>query len=99
LAVTSSPRAPSPRGGAPRQHAVVVGQRDAQAVDLQLGDVVERLWRAIVAGKSAADAFVESAEFIWRVGIVETEHRLGVLDRLEARRGAAANAAGRMSRR
>ena len=42
LAVTSSPRAPSPRVAPRTSRPSLVGQRDAEAVDLQLGDVGDR---------------------------------------------------------
>ena len=83
LAVTSSPREPSPRVAPRTQPAVLVGERDAQAVDLQLGDVGDRRRRRAPAAPSR-DALVEGAQLLLVVRVVEAEHRHEVLDRREA---------------
>jgi hypothetical protein len=65
------------------QAAVLVGERDAQAVDLQLRHVVQ----GCVAGRGAQpapDAFVEGAQVLLVVGVVQAEHRLEVHGALEA---------------
>ena len=92
FAVTSSPREPSPRVAPRTRHAVLVGQRDAEAVDLELGDVGHR--RVAQAG-ALAHALVEGAQLVVAVDVVEAEHRHGVLDGLEAVDGPAGHALGR----
>ena len=77
FAVTSSPRTPSPRVAPRDQHAVLVGERDAQAVDLQLGDVGDR---RVAEARALSHALVERAQLVLVVGVVEAEHRLQVLD-------------------
>ena len=83
-------------GDATRQHAIDVRQRDAQAVDLQLGDVVDR---RVPAACSLSDSLVERAELVFAVGVVEAEHRLKVLGGLEAFDRATADALRRRVRR
>ena len=62
--------------GAANEMAVLVGERDAQAVDLQLGDVANRVGSA----QPAPHALVEGAQFLFVVGVVERQHRGEVLD-------------------
>ena len=71
------------------QHAVLVGQRDAEAVDLQLGDVVDR---PVAEAGGAAQAFVEGAQVVFVVGVVEAEHRREVRDGREGFGGPAGDA-------
>ncbi len=78
--------------GADEQPPIPVGQRDAQPVDLQLGDVPDRL--GAEAG-SLADALVERLQLVVAVGVVETEHRRDVLDRREAFNGTTGHTLGR----
>ena len=81
FAVTSSPRAAVAARRAAHQPAVLVGQRDAQAVDLHLGDVGDR--RVAQAG-ALPHALVERLQLVVVVGVVEAEHRDEVLDGLES---------------
>ena len=81
---------------AAHEHAVLVGQRDAQAVDLQLGDVGDR--RVAQAG-ALPHALVEGAQLLLVVGVVEAEHRRQMLDRREALGGPAGDALRRRVRR
>ena len=75
---------------------MLVGQGNAQAVDLEFGDVVERRLRREV--ERPADPGVELAQFIGRVGVVEAEHRRHVAHRVEALGGPAADALRRRRR-
>ena len=83
LVVTSSPLTPLPRV-APRANLTVdVRQGDADAIDLQLGDVIDSArWDARL-GQAAAHAIVERAQLAFVVRIVETQHRFGVRDFLK----------------
>ena len=63
-------------GGAPRQHAVVVGERDAEAVDLEFRHIAHRRF---ADAEAFADPFVERTQLVIGVGVVEAQHRLGVL--------------------
>ena len=74
------------------QHAVLVGQGDAQAVDLQLGDVRDR---RVAQPGALSHALVEGAQLLLVVGVVEAEHRRQVLDRGEALGRAARHPLGR----
>jgi hypothetical protein len=77
LAVTSfAARAVAPCR-ATHEASTLVGEGDAQPVDLELGHVLDR-----GAGRACAlaDALVEGAELLFVVGVVETEHRLQMLD-------------------
>ena len=56
FAVTSSPVVPSPRVAAAHEPAVAILQRDAEAVDLQFGDVGHRAFEVL---EPAAQPFVE----------------------------------------
>ena len=67
--------------GAAHEAAVLVGQRDAQAVDLHLGDVRDR---GVARARALAHALVERPQLLVVVGVVEAEHRREVLDGLEA---------------
>ena len=62
--------------------AVLVGQRNADAVDLQLRDVGDVPPR--VLPEPAADAVVERPQLFLRVRVIQAEHRLRVFDGLEA---------------
>ena len=63
---------------APDEAAVLVEQRDPQAVDLRLAHVRER-----GARQRAADPGLELAQVVRRGRVVEREHGVVVLDRLE----------------
>ena len=78
--------------GGTHEHALFVGERDAQAVDLQLRDVVDRVRHDAGVGEALAHALVERPELGLVVGVVETEHRLGVADLVELLADAAAHA-------
>jgi hypothetical protein len=86
-----SPHAVAARGGA-HQTSVGIGQRDADAVDLQLRDIVDGVDPHPFLLQTPSHALVEGAQFVFRIGVVETEHRLGVLDGLEGGGDAAADA-------
>ena len=92
--VTSSPCDAVAARDAAHEAAVLVGQRDAQAVDLELGDV-RRARCPPARSSAAAEARVELAQLVLAVGVVEAEHRRQVRDRLEALGGPAADALGR----
>ena len=76
----------APRGPTDEQ-AVLVGQRDAEPVDLELGDVVDR---GVGGPQALPDPLVERAQLVDVVCVVEAEHRRPVgdgrkaLDRLPA---------------
>ena len=70
-------------GRATDERAVDIRQGDADTVDLQLGDVVDRASGNASLREPAAHAVVECAKFVLVVGVVETEHRLGVRNRLK----------------
>ena len=74
------------------QAAALVGQGDAQAVDLQLGDVRDRF---VAQAGALPDAFIECAQLTLVVGIVEAEHGQEMLDGLEPFDRAAGDALGR----
>ncbi len=74
-------------GGAADQPAVVVGERQAQAVDLQFGHVADRPGHV----EPLAHALVEGQQFVAGEGVVEALHRRGVRDRVEAFGRAAAD--------
>src|SRR6058998_3541673 len=74
-AAASAPVAPR---RAPDEAAVLVEQRDPQAVDLRLAHVRER-----GARQRAADPGLELAQVVRRGRVVEREHGVVVLDRLE----------------
>ncbi len=76
-------------GGAAAQRSVLVSERDAQAVDLELGHVRDGILATFGA---LSDALVERAQFLVVVGVVEAEHRHEVLDRVEAFDGTSGNA-------
>ena len=75
---------------AAHEAAVLVGQRDAQAVDLQLGDV--RRPAASPSAGALAHALVERPQLLLVVGVVEAEHRREVFDGREALDRAAGDA-------
>ncbi len=76
-------------GGAHGQLAVLVGQRDGHAVDLQFDDVGDRL-----LADHLADALVELAQFVGVVGVVDRQHRQPMLDGRELVDRLAADALG-----
>jgi hypothetical protein len=73
------------RGG-PHQAAVLVREADGEAVDLQLGAVVD------VAADGAAHAAVEGPDLVLVEGVLEAEHRRAVPDLGELLRHLAAHA-------
>ena len=60
---------------AAHEPAVLVGERDAEAVDLQLGDVGDRAAARPCVREAPAHALVERAQLLLAVGVVEAEHR------------------------
>ena len=58
----------------------LVRQRDAQAVDLQLRDIRDV---SLSEARASAHAFVEGAQLLVVVGVVEAEHRHEMLDGVE----------------
>ena len=80
--------------GAAHEHAVLVGKRDAHAVDLQLGNVVDGVCAAHVDAKPAPHAVVEGSQLLFGIRVVEAEHRLDVLDGRESGGHTSADAAG-----
>ena len=83
-------------GDAAREPPALVGEREADAVDLQLGDVGERgLDRPV---ETAADAAVKVAQLGLVVGVLEAEHRDEMIDFREALRRPSADADGRRVR-
>ena len=71
-------------GGAADEHAVLVGERDRQAVDLRLGRVAELGGADVEPLQVVADAGLPGAQLLLVAGVGEREHRLGVLDLREA---------------
>src|SRR5687768_2155595 len=84
LAVTSSPVMPSPRVA-----AAAILERNAQAVDLQFGDVRHRAFKVLQA---TAQPFVECPQLVFVVRVVQAEHRLGMAYGRENFGGTAADA-------
>src|SRR5439155_19964319 len=72
------PDAPVAPRRAPDEAAVLVEERDAQAVDLRLADIRER-----GAREGAADPGLEFAQVVRGGRVVEREYGVVVLDRLE----------------
>ena len=72
---------------------MLVGQRDAEAVDLQLRDVSKR--RVFRQRERAAEARVEFEQLLVGVRVFQAEHRRGVCHRLEPLDGPPADALGR----
>ena len=58
--------------GAPLQLAVLIDERDAEAIDLQLGDVRHG---SVAEAGGTPQPFVERAQVGLVVGVVEAEHR------------------------
>ncbi len=79
------------RGGA-HEAAVAILKGDAEAVDLQFGDIRHGSLEII---QPAPQPLVERLQLVFVVGVVETEHRLGMTDRGEAFGRPAADALGR----
>ncbi len=75
---------------------VLVGQGDAEAVDLHLRDVVHPL---VAEAAALPDALVERPQLVLVVGVVQAEHGHLVLDRGEALGDAPAHALCRRIRR
>ena len=77
-------------GGAAGEHTVLVGERDRQPVDLRLGRVAELRGADVEPLQVVADPRLPGPQLLLVAGVGEREHRLGVLDPLEAveRRGA-----------
>ena len=70
--------------GRAHKRTVLVGQGDAHAVDLQLGDVVDGVGKCPRLGQSLTHAFIEGPELVLVIGVVQAEHRLGVANALES---------------
>ena len=82
-------------GRAAGEDAVLVGERDRQAVDLRLGHVAELAGGDVEALELVADARLPGAQLLLVAGVGEGEHRLGVLDLLELVERRAADPLGR----
>ena len=87
-------------GGAANQPSVFIGERDAEAIDLELCYVGRAAFAKATAPRLIpADAFtnalVERAQVGFVVGVVEAEHRLHVLDLRKTLGRPAADALGR----
>ena len=67
-------------GRALHELAVLITERDSDAVDLELDDIADRL----VGIKSLADAHVPLAKLVVRIGVVDRQHRDRVPDGREA---------------
>ncbi|MGF6696856.1 hypothetical protein OKW38_001468 [Paraburkholderia sp. MM5496-R1] len=79
--------------GSLHEHAVDVAQRDREAVEFQLGRVVDGNRRlARVVAERVADALVERDDVFVGETVVQRQHRQIVHDRLETARGLAADA-------
>src|SRR5688500_14982447 len=76
FAVTSSPVVPSPRVAARTSRPSIL-QRDAEAVDLQFGDVWNRAFEVL---EPAPQPLVERLQLIFVVRVVQAEHWLSVAD-------------------
>ncbi len=81
-----TPRPVAARGAA-HQPSVLIGQRNAETVDLQLGDI----FRRCLDRQSLAHPLIEGPQFLFVVSVIEAEHRLQMLDGVEALRGPAAD--------
>ena len=101
LAVTSSPLTPSPRVARLHELAVLVAQRDRQAVDLGLGGERHRL--VAREPQEALHLLDEASHVVVRIGLLQRQHGDGMADGGElARRRAAdplARAVGALQRR
>ena len=73
--------------GAELERALLVSERNGDAVDLQLDDVT----RFLIA-EQAVDAAIELAQIRGAIGVVDGQHWRAVLDRLEAKDRLAAHA-------
>ena len=74
-------------GRAAGEDALLVAQVDRHAVDLGLDDPVQ-----LLVGQQPLHAVDELAQFVLRVGVVQAEHRLPMLHRLELFQRLAADA-------
>ena len=89
---------PVAAGGAQREPAALVAQRDGEAVDLELRDVgqARRRLRRRRQPQALADAGVEGAQLVVAERVRQAEHRVLVADLGEAAAGRrAADALGR----
>ena len=80
---------------APDEHAVLVEQRDGQPVDLRLAHVVESLGVEAVLLGQGDDSLGPRPQLLLGARIGQRQHRLEVLDGLEALERPAAHALGR----
>ncbi len=87
--------APVAARGAAGQHAVLVGERDREAVHLRLGHVADLLALDVEPLEAALDALGPSPQLVLVAGVAERQHRLGVLDPPELLEGHTADALGR----
>ncbi len=71
------------------QTAIAILERDAEAINLQFGDVRHR---SLEIAEPATKPFVKFLQFVFVIGVVQAEHRLGMLDRGEAFGDSAAGA-------
>ena len=83
---------------ADREHAVAIGQRDREAVDLGLDDVAERHVVEPAAFEQAPIARVPGAQLVGVARVGEREHRLEVAHLLELLQRPARRRAGSASR-
>ncbi len=102
--VTSSPRDPLPRVAPRSNRPSFVGERDAEPVDLQLGDIRDgdirrrilrrcrrTRGRLVRRAQPSLHPLVERPQLVLVVRVVEAEHRHDVLDILEPFDGTAAH--------
>ena len=71
-------------GRAADQDAVLIGERDRQAIDLRLGRVAELRGGDVEPLQVVGQAGLPGAQLLLVAGIAEREHLLGMLDLLEA---------------
>ena len=76
------------------QPSLAIAQRDAQAVDLQLGDVGHAR-RPLDLVHRLPDALIERPHLVLGIGILEAEHGRGMIGGLEGGRRPAGHALGR----
>ena len=82
-------------GGAALEDAVAVDERDREAVDLRLGDELDRGVLDAVLGEQPLRALQPGAQLLLVARVREREHRREVLDRGEALQRGRADALGR----
>jgi hypothetical protein len=78
------PHAAVAAGGAADQHSVAVGEGDRQPVDLRLGRVAELLSADVEPLQVVSDPRLPGAQFVLVSRVGQREHRLRMLDPLEA---------------